>query len=100
MGEAAYILGVKIHWDRSKQILELLQEAYIRKVIERFSMSKKKFIEIPIAKNHSLSLKDCPTTPGNKARLNAILYVREVRNLLCTIVYTQPILAFALGLLS
>ncbi|KAL0284099.1 UNVERIFIED_CONTAM: Retrovirus-related Pol polyprotein from transposon TNT 1-94 [Sesamum radiatum] len=36
MGEAEYILGVKIHRDRSKKLLSLSQETYIKRIIERF----------------------------------------------------------------
>ncbi|KAL0413194.1 UNVERIFIED_CONTAM: Retrovirus-related Pol polyprotein from transposon TNT 1-94 [Sesamum radiatum] len=35
MGEAEYILGVKIHRDHSKKLLSLSQEAYIKRIIER-----------------------------------------------------------------
>ena len=34
MGEVAYLLGVKILRDRSKKLLSLLQEAYIKRVLE------------------------------------------------------------------
>ncbi len=35
MGEAAYILGVKISRDRSRKLLSLSQESYIKQVLER-----------------------------------------------------------------
>ena len=38
MGEAAYILGVKIERDRSKKPLAMSQESYIIKILERFNM--------------------------------------------------------------
>ena len=34
MGEATYILGVKITSDRSKKLLALSQDPYIRKILE------------------------------------------------------------------
>ncbi|KAL0293771.1 UNVERIFIED_CONTAM: Retrovirus-related Pol polyprotein from transposon TNT 1-94 [Sesamum calycinum] len=33
MGEAEYILGVKIHRDRSKKLLSISQETYIKRII-------------------------------------------------------------------
>ena len=36
MGEASYVIGIKIHRDRSRGILGLSQETYINKVLERF----------------------------------------------------------------
>jgi len=38
MGEAIYVLGVKIIRDRSKRILGLTQETYIKKMLERYHM--------------------------------------------------------------
>lgn len=34
MGEASYVLGVKIIRNRSKKLLDLSQEAYIKRVLE------------------------------------------------------------------
>ena len=46
MGEAAFILGVKIYRDRSRRLLGLSQSTYIDKVLKWFSMeeSKKGFL--------------------------------------------------------
>lgn len=38
MGEAYYVLGVKIHRDRSKRFFVLSQESYIKKILESFKM--------------------------------------------------------------
>ena len=38
LGEAAYILGIKIYRDRSKRLIGLSQSTYIDKVLNRFSM--------------------------------------------------------------
>ena len=39
MGEANYVLGVKIFKDRSKKLLGLSQETYIKMILERFRMN-------------------------------------------------------------
>ncbi|WVZ53342.1 hypothetical protein U9M48_004302 [Paspalum notatum var. saurae] len=46
LGEAAYILGIKIYRDRSKRLIGLSQSTYIDKVLKRFNMydSKKGFL--------------------------------------------------------
>jgi len=36
MGEARYVLGVEITWNRFKKLLGLSQEAYINKILECF----------------------------------------------------------------
>lgn len=38
MGEASYVIGIKIHRDRFRGILGLSQETYINKILERFRM--------------------------------------------------------------
>ena len=42
LGEAAYILGIKIYRDRSNRLLGLSQSTYIDKVLKRFSMEESK----------------------------------------------------------
>jgi hypothetical protein len=39
IGEASYVLGVKIIRDRAKRLLGLTQETYIKKMIERYHNS-------------------------------------------------------------
>ncbi|GKA15124.1 retrotransposon protein, putative, ty1-copia subclass [Tanacetum coccineum] len=48
LGEAAYILGIKIYRDRSKRLIGLCQSAYIEKIMKRFYMEKSKRGPIPI----------------------------------------------------
>ena len=36
IGESSYVIGIKIHRDKTQCILELSQETYINKVLERF----------------------------------------------------------------
>ncbi|KAL0455289.1 UNVERIFIED_CONTAM: hypothetical protein Slati_0868100 [Sesamum latifolium] len=42
MGEASYILGIKIYRDRSRRILGITQSSYIEKVLKRFKMKNSK----------------------------------------------------------
>ncbi|GJY16814.1 putative retrotransposon protein [Tanacetum coccineum] len=42
LGEAAYILGIKIYRDRSKRLIGLCQSAYIEKILKRFYMENSK----------------------------------------------------------
>ncbi|KAK4381749.1 Secreted RxLR effector protein [Sesamum angolense] len=42
MGEASYILGIKIYRDRSRKMLGLTQSSYIEKVLKRFKMENSK----------------------------------------------------------
>ncbi|GJW30687.1 hypothetical protein Tco_0047562 [Tanacetum coccineum] len=42
LGDAAYILGIKIYRDRSKRLIGLNQSAYIEKILKRFYMENSK----------------------------------------------------------
>ncbi|GKA36842.1 retrotransposon protein, putative, ty1-copia subclass, partial [Tanacetum coccineum] len=42
LGEATYIIGIKIYRDRSRQLIGLRQIAYIEKILKRFNMENSK----------------------------------------------------------
>uniref|UniRef100_A0A2N9FVA6 Integrase catalytic domain-containing protein n=1 Tax=Fagus sylvatica TaxID=28930 RepID=A0A2N9FVA6_FAGSY len=56
MGEASFVLGVKILRDRLRKLLGLSQETYIRKVLKQFHMQDCKPIDTPVGKGDSLRL--------------------------------------------
>ena len=56
LGEASYVLGLKIHRDRTKGILGLSQQAYIDKVLKRYGMKHCKPGNTPVAKGDKFSL--------------------------------------------
>nr|GEV27557.1 retrotransposon protein, putative, Ty1-copia subclass [Tanacetum cinerariifolium] len=53
--EAAYILGIKIYRDRSKQLIGLCQSAYIEKILKRYFMENSKSGTIPMQEKLKLS---------------------------------------------
>ncbi|KAI3780168.1 hypothetical protein L2E82_10129 [Cichorium intybus] len=54
LGEAAYILGIRILRDRKKRLIGLSQGTYLEKVLKRFSMENSKKGELPIQSNAKL----------------------------------------------
>jgi hypothetical protein len=56
MGEANFVLGVKITRDRSNKLLSLSHETYFKKILERFHMYNSKPINTPMEKGCTLSL--------------------------------------------
>ncbi|GKA47331.1 retrotransposon protein, putative, ty1-copia subclass, partial [Tanacetum coccineum] len=48
LGEAVYILGIKIYQDRSKRLIGLCQSAYIKKILKRYYMENSKCGTIPM----------------------------------------------------
>ena len=47
LGEASYVLGIKIIRDRKKKLLALSQASYIDKVLSRYSMQNTKQGNLP-----------------------------------------------------
>jgi hypothetical protein len=55
LGEAAYILGTKIYRDRSKRLIELSQDAYIDKILNRFNIQDSKKGFMPMLRDITLN---------------------------------------------
>ena len=55
LGEAAYILGIKIYRDRFRRIISLSQGTYIDKVLKRFSINNSKRGFLPMSHGIKLS---------------------------------------------
>jgi hypothetical protein len=64
LGEAVYILGIKIYRDRSNRLIGLNQDAYIDKILNRFNMQDSKKSFFPMSHGFNLSNEQCPMTPG------------------------------------
>ncbi|GJU28271.1 retrotransposon protein, putative, ty1-copia subclass, partial [Tanacetum coccineum] len=62
LGEAAYILGIKIYRDGSKRLIRLSQSAYIDKILKKFNMHNSKKGCLPMEVKHELSNKMCAST--------------------------------------
>ncbi|KAL0378717.1 UNVERIFIED_CONTAM: Retrovirus-related Pol polyprotein from transposon TNT 1-94 [Sesamum radiatum] len=88
MGEAEYILGVKIHRDRSKKLLSLSQETYIKRIIERFRMHNANPVNTPMDKICVLSKDLCPKTEEEKKRMTKIPYASAVGSLMYAMMCT------------
>ncbi|GJX83962.1 retrotransposon protein, putative, ty1-copia subclass [Tanacetum coccineum] len=74
LGEAAYILGIKIYRDRSKQLIGLCHSAYIEKILKRFYMENSKHETIPIQEKLKLSKSQGASTPAEIQRMQNIPY--------------------------
>src|SRR3954470_16108242 len=64
LGEAAYILGIKIYRDRPNRLLALSQRTYIDKILKRFSMDRQ---ERPLASYKRYQIK-CDSMSSNSKR--------------------------------
>ena len=100
MGEASYVIGIKIHRDRSRGILGLSQETYINKILERFWMKDCSPSVAPIMKGDKLSLNQCPKNDLENESMKNIPYASVVGSLMYAQVCTRPDIAYAVGVLG
>lgn len=100
MGDASYVIGIKIHRDKHKGILGLSQEAYINKVLERFKMQNCSPSVAPIVKGDKFCLDQCPKNELEKKQMQNIPYASAVGSLMYAQVCTRPDIAFAVSMLG
>ncbi|GJY62862.1 zinc finger, CCHC-type containing protein [Tanacetum coccineum] len=63
LGEAAFILGIKIYRDRSKRLIGLGQNAYMDKILKRYKMDNSKRGHIPMQERLDLNKTQGASTP-------------------------------------
>ncbi|KAD6119012.1 hypothetical protein E3N88_10283 [Mikania micrantha] len=100
LGEAAYILGIKIHKDRSKRLLGLSQSTYIDKMMARFNMENSKKGTIPMTKGTVLNKSQSPTTDIEIRRMQAIPYASAIGSIMYAMLCTRPDVSYALSMTS
>ena len=66
LGEAAYILCIKIYRDRSKRLIGLSQSTYLDKVLKKFKMDQSKKGFLPVLQGIKLSKTQCPATTEDR----------------------------------
>ena len=62
LGEASYILGIKIYKDRSRRLIGLSQSIYLDKILKKFNMDNAKMGFLPVLQGARLSTAQRPTT--------------------------------------
>lgn len=100
MGEAAYILGIKISRNREKRLLSLSQETYIENVLKRFHMHTAKPMDTPICKGEALSKNMCPKSQEDIEDMRTIPYASAIGSLMYAMLCTRPDICYAVGLVS
>ncbi|GJS84546.1 retrotransposon protein, putative, ty1-copia subclass [Tanacetum coccineum] len=100
LGDAAYILGIKIYRDRSKRLIGLNQSAYIKKILKRFYMENSKRGMIPMQEKLKLSKSQGASTPAEKQRMQNIPYASAIGSIMYDVRCTRPNVAFAQNMRS
>ncbi|GJW04200.1 retrotransposon protein, putative, ty1-copia subclass [Tanacetum coccineum] len=100
LGEAAYILRIKIYRDRSKRLIGLCQSAYIEKILKRFYMENSKRGTILMQEKLKLSKSQGASTPAEIRRMQNIPYASAVGSIMYAVRCTRPDVTFAQNITS
>ncbi|GJS44472.1 retrotransposon protein, putative, ty1-copia subclass [Tanacetum coccineum] len=96
LGEAAFILGIKIYRDRSKRLIGLSQSAYMNKILKRYKMDNSNIS--PCKKD--LNKTQGASTPKEVKRMQNVPYASVVGSIMYAVRCTRPDVAFAQNITS
>ncbi|GJS76382.1 retrotransposon protein, putative, ty1-copia subclass [Tanacetum coccineum] len=100
LGEAAYIIGIKIYRDRSQRLIGLCQSAYIEKILKQFHMENSKRGSIHMQEKLRLSKSEGASTPTELKRMQNVPYASAVGSIMYAVRCTRHDVAFAQNITS
>ncbi|KAK1605662.1 hypothetical protein QYE76_029335 [Lolium multiflorum] len=100
LGEASYILGIKIYRDRSRRLIGLSQSTYLDKILKKFRMDESKKGFLPMLPGKVLSKTQGPATAEERERMSQIPYASAVGSIMYAMLCTRPDIAHAVSLTS
>lgn len=100
MGDAQYVLGIKIYRDRSRRLIGLSQSVYIDKILERFHMERSKKGNVPMSMSVQLSKSQCAVTRKDIEYMKNVPYASAIGSIMYAMTSTRPDVAYALSMTS
>ena len=100
LGEANFILGIKLWRDRKNKMLGLLQTRYIDKVLERFSMQNSKKGLLPFRHGVPLFDDQRPKTLEEENMMSQVPYASAVGSLMYAMLCSRPDICYSVGMVS
>ena len=100
LGEASYILGIKLLRDRKNKMLALSQSSYIEKILVKFNMQDSKKGLLPSRHGVPLSRDQCPKTSDEIENMKKVPYASAVGSLMYAMLCTRPDICYAVGMVS
>src|SRR3954470_11598602 len=98
LGEAAYILGIKIYRDRSRSLIGLSQSTYLDKILKKFRMDESKKGFLPMLQGTNLSKTQSPATAEGREVMNLKPYASAIGSIMYDIMCTRPDVTHAISL--
>ncbi|GKA52498.1 retrotransposon protein, putative, ty1-copia subclass, partial [Tanacetum coccineum] len=100
LGEAAYIIGIKIIRDRSKRLISLSQSAYLEKILKKFWMENSKKGYTPMIEKPDYRKSQGAKTPSEVQRMQRVPYASAIGSIMYAVRCTRPDVAFTQNLCS
>ncbi|KAJ9561556.1 hypothetical protein OSB04_006716 [Centaurea solstitialis] len=100
LGEAAYILGIKIYRNRSRWLIGLSQGTYIDKILKRFRMDESKKGFIPMHHGIVLSKAQCPVSSEEQDKMKSFPYASAIGSIMYAMLCTRPDVAYSISVTS
>ena len=100
LGDATYILGIRIYRNRSERLIGLSQSTYLDKILKRFKMENSKKGNLPLHHGIKLSKAQCPSTSDELDRMSRIPYASAIGSIMYAMTCTRPDISFALSMVS
>ncbi|GJV13644.1 retrotransposon protein, putative, ty1-copia subclass [Tanacetum coccineum] len=100
LGEASFILGIKIYRDRSKRLIGLSQSAYMDKILKRYRIDNSKRGHIPMQERLDLNKTQGASTPEEVKRMQSVPYASVAGSIMYSVRCTRPDVAFAQNITS
>ncbi|KAL0554623.1 hypothetical protein IC582_008549 [Cucumis melo] len=100
LGNAQYVLGFQIVWNRKNKTLAMSQTSYIDKMLSRYKMHNSKKGLLLYRYGIHLSKKQCPNTPQEVEDMSNILYASAVGSLMYAMLCTRPDICYLVGIVS
>ncbi|GJY04052.1 retrotransposon protein, putative, ty1-copia subclass [Tanacetum coccineum] len=100
LGEAIYILGIKMLRDRSKRLIALSQIVYLEKILKKFRMDSSKKGYTPMMEKPDYRRSQGAKTPNEVQRMWRVPYPSTIGSIIYAVRCTRPNVAFAQNLFS
>ena len=100
LGDASYIIGIRIYRDRSKRLLGLSQDTYLDKTLKRFKMENSKKGNLPLHHGIKISKDQCPKSDAELEKMSRVPYASAIGSIMYAMTCTRPDVSFALSMVS
>ena len=95
LGEATYILGIKIYRDRSRRLIGLSQSTYIDKVLKTVKMENSKKGLLPMLHGAVLCKNQRPQTTGEQVEMSDVPFASTIGSVMYAMICTRPDVSYA-----